>query len=206
MGRKRGGRGRDLEAERSERTHGFVELSQSPACPIASRPPAGSSSACLSKSRNSSGRVRYGSARRTLSLRSYSVRGSLLNHFRVFDGVRTRARTLDPLIKRNRVMRGGMEARAALADLTAQGGREARNRKGHGVLPRVFDRRSQSRLTPLRTIVAERLSGAICSVPALSSLKSPWRDGRGTRRVCPCQLNAASARRQSPTSAEGRSD
>ena len=29
-----------------------------------------------------------------------------------FDGGRTRARTLDPLIKRNRVIRGGMEVRA----------------------------------------------------------------------------------------------
>jgi hypothetical protein len=49
--------------------------------------------------------------------------------FKAFDGGRTRARTLDPLIKRNRVMLAAMEARAAQADVTAQGGRESVNRK-----------------------------------------------------------------------------
>ena len=43
------------------------------------------------------------------------------NIFYRFDGGRTRARTVDPLIKRNRVS-GGMEARAALPDVTTQGG------------------------------------------------------------------------------------
>jgi hypothetical protein len=72
----------------------------------------------------------------------------------------------------------------------AQGGRggkdrEVRNRKGHGVLPRIFDRHRS--LTSLRvalaTIVAERLSSAIRSMPGSSSLKPPWQDGKGTWRL-----------------------
>ena len=56
-------------------------------------------------------------------------RGKIYNNYRYFDGGRTRARTLDPLIKRNRVMRGGMEARRALADVTAQRGEVDRDRE-----------------------------------------------------------------------------
>jgi hypothetical protein len=53
---------------------------------------------------------------------------------------------LDRFIKRNRVIRGGMEARAALSDVAAQGGevdrdREVRNRTRNSTAG-VFDRRS----------------------------------------------------------------
>jgi hypothetical protein len=57
------------------------------------------------------------------------ISADFLRIFYMFDGGRTRARTLDPLIKRNRVMYGGMEARAALPDVTAQGGEVAKTVK-----------------------------------------------------------------------------
>jgi hypothetical protein len=92
-------------------------------------------------------------------------------------------------------MRGGMEARAALPEVTAQGGEVAKTLKSgiekdtafyRGYL--IDDRSLTSLRIALAAIVAERLSSATCSGPAPSSLQPPWRDGKGTRRVCPYQL------------------
>ena len=45
----------------------------------------------------------------SLFLFKVSIQPSALNLLLFFDGGRTRARTLDPLIKRNRVIRGGID-------------------------------------------------------------------------------------------------
>ena len=66
----------------------------------------------------------------------------------------------------------------------------------------IDDRSLTSLRVALATIVAERLSSATCSVPASSSLKPPWRDGKGTRRVCPYQLNATTADALRPVAAD----